>query len=83
MERLRNPGFSRVFLKHLFIMVVLTLALGFIGAKNILAGTGPIIQFDKETHDFGQVIQGEIPEHIFNFKNVGDEELVIKSITTS
>ncbi len=85
MERLANPGFSRVFLKHLFIMVmvVLTLSLGFIDTKNGLAGRGPIIQFDEETYDFGQVSQGEIPEHIFTFKNVGDEELVIKKITTS
>jgi len=83
MKNHENAKFSKIYMKHLLIMVVLTLTLGFIKAKSGLAGTGPIIQFDKETHDFGQVSQGEIPEHIFTFKNVGDEELVIRNITTS
>ena len=38
---------------------------------------GPDIRFDEYTYDFGEVEQGGKIEHIFKFKNVGNEELVI------
>ncbi|MBE9467107.1 MAG: DUF1573 domain-containing protein [Bacteroidetes bacterium] len=44
--------------------------------KNIL----PKIKFDKATHDFGVIIQGEKVSHSFTYKNVGGSDLLIRDI---
>ena len=41
---------------------------------------GPLIAWEKSTHDFGDVIQGEKVEHTFKFKNVGNQPLVITNV---
>ncbi len=38
---------------------------------------GPKIQFDTTTHDFGTVEQATKNDHVFKFKNIGDEDLEI------
>ena len=48
-----------------------------------LAYGGPSIKFERETHDFGHVVQGELMEYTFEFTNSGTEELVIKKIESS
>lgn len=37
----------------------------------------PVFQFDKETHNFGRVIEGEKVSYSFKFKNVGKSDLLI------
>lgn len=49
----------------------------------VLLYAQPSIEFNKETHDFGNVKQGDIIEHIFDFVNTGDEDLIINKIVTS
>lgn len=49
-------------------------------AKN---PNGPKFQFKEETHDFGKVPEGPFAEHIFEFKNVGKEPLVIQNCSAS
>jgi len=39
----------------------------------------PVIKFDKDEHDFGQLIQGERVSYAFRFTNDGDADLVIAS----
>jgi len=39
--------------------------------------------FETETHDFGLIIEGEKPEYLFKFKNVGNEPIVIKDVKPS
>lgn len=46
-------------------------------------GKGPIIQFEKEVHDFGNIKQGDPAEYEFVFKNIGDEPLVITNARSS
>ena len=41
---------------------------------------GPIISWDKNTYDFGDIIQGEKIEHTFKFTNTGSEPLVITNV---
>lgn len=41
------------------------------------------ITFEEEIHDFGTVERGEKLSHIFNFKNNGNENLLVKNITSS
>ena len=43
-----------------------------------LASSGPSIYFPEDSWDFGEITPDEFPTHIFKFKNMGDEVLIIK-----
>jgi hypothetical protein len=45
--------------------------------------SGPVITFNEEKHDFGDVIQGPQIECNFEFTNTGQSDLIIKNVTTS
>ena len=47
------------------------------------AYANPSIEFVSETQDFGQVTQGELLEHTFEFTNTGTEELIIERLEFS
>ncbi len=40
-------------------------------------GSGPVMVFNEEKHDFGKVTQGEKVSHSFMFRNSGGSDLVI------
>lgn len=40
-------------------------------------GPKPELSFEKSTHDFGQVKEGEVVTHHFKFTNTGEKPLVI------
>ncbi|WBA43627.1 DUF1573 domain-containing protein [Hymenobacter canadensis] len=44
---------------------------------------GPQIQFEEMKYDFGSAKQGEVVKHVFKFKNVGTQPLVISNIGVS
>ena len=46
-----------------------------------LAYASPVITFERETHNFGQVVHGELLEYSFDFTNTGTDELVIQRIS--
>jgi len=48
-----------------------------------LSEAQPVIEFEQEVHNFGEVMQGETVEHTFKFTNRGDEELVIEKVSPS
>ncbi len=48
-----------------------------------LAYAEPSIQFESQTHDFGEVQQGVQLEHTFEFENAGTEDLIIKQVAPS
>lgn len=50
------------------------------GAKN---PNGPKFEFKSETHDFGELPEGPVAEHKFEFKNVGTAPLIIQSASAS
>ncbi len=56
------------------------LALLFCSSFSNAQTTGPAITWDKNTHDFGDIIQGEKVEHTFKFTNTGTEPLVITNV---
>jgi len=39
----------------------------------------PVFTFDRESHDFGQIQQGDQPQTVFTFTNTGDAPLIITS----
>ena len=43
-----------------------------------LSSSGPSIYFPEDSWDFGEITPDEIPTHIFKFKNIGNEVLIIK-----
>lgn len=43
----------------------------------------PVIEFEKDFHDFGRVIEGEVVTYSFKFKNSGKADLMIADITSS
>jgi hypothetical protein len=42
--------------------------------------SGPVIQWDEKTYDFGEIEQGSTVEHTFKFTNVGTEPLIITNV---
>lgn len=44
---------------------------------------GPDFKFEKTTHDFGDIHQGDKVEHIFTFTNSGNEPLIISNVLTT
>ena len=48
-----------------------------------VAGTkvnGPVMSFEKKTHDFGDIFQGDKVEEAFKFTNTGNEPLIITDV---
>jgi len=43
----------------------------------------PVIQFDKNNHDFGEIQEGDVAETEFMFTNVGKSELIISDASGS
>ncbi len=43
----------------------------------------PVIQFDKTTHDYGNIMQGDNGECEFKFKNTGKEPLILTNVYSS
>lgn len=70
----------------ILILIVAVIALGGVLAfSNIQnkSGLQPRILVSEEEWDFGKVIQGEKPTHIFIVKNEGEGDLIVESIKVS
>ena len=67
----------------LFIFLAQSLPLHGITTAIALASSGPSIYFPEESWDFGEITPDELPTHIFKFKNIGDEVLIIKGTKIS
>ena len=39
----------------------------------------PVISFDANFHDFGEITEGAVAEHVFTFKNEGDGPLIVSN----
>ena len=65
-----------------FILIAQTLPM-YSTTTITMAGTGPSIYFPEDYWDFGEITPDEIPIHIFKFKNIGNEVLIIKETKVS
>jgi len=45
--------------------------------------TGPAITFEETSHEFGDIYQGDVVEHVFAFENTGTEPLIITNVQTT
>lgn len=67
--------------KYFFTIVMLGLGLqGFAQATSAAKLNGPVITFEKKTHEFGDIIQGDKVEETFKFSNTGNEPLIITNV---
>lgn len=42
--------------------------------------SGPVMTFAEESHDFGDIHQGDKVQYTFNFENTGNEPLIISNV---
>src|SRR5215213_10177802 len=68
--------------KYLFLAVILGFAAQVFGqeTKATSKKDGAVITFEKQTHDFGDMVQGDKVEHTFYFVNTGNEPLLITNV---
>lgn len=70
--------------KYLFIICVLAVALpSFAQDKKAAQKDGAVITWEKKTHDFGEIFQGDKVEHTYYFTNTGNEPLIITNVQVS
>lgn len=70
--------------KYLLLVCVLGLGLSvFAQDKKAEQKNGPVIFWEKKSHDFGNIVQGDKVEHTFYFTNAGNEPLIITNVHVS
>ncbi|GCC51521.1 DUF1573 domain-containing protein [Chryseotalea sanaruensis] len=69
--------------KLLMIVVLLVSASAVFGQAGVPKQSGPVMTWDKSTHDFGNIVQGDVVEHTFKFTNSGNEPLIITNVQVS
>lgn len=81
----KNRIFSSIIYIAFSLFLILAIQTLFLyGATAIaLASSGPSIYFSEDSWDFGEITPDELPTHIFEFKNLGDELLIIKGTKVS
>ncbi|TAN39898.1 MAG: DUF1573 domain-containing protein [Nitrospirae bacterium] len=62
------------------IWIVLALCLVFLPA---VLHAQPVVSFTELSYNFGTVGQAEKAEHLFEFVNKGDQELIIEKVSSS
>lgn len=51
--------------------------------KAVEQASGPVISFEEDRFDFGDIYQGDKVEHVFEFENTGNEPLIITNVQTT
>jgi hypothetical protein len=70
--------------KYLLLVCVLGLAFqSFAQEKKAVQKNGAVIAWEKKSHDFGSIVQGDKVEHTFYFSNTGNEPLIITNVQVS
>lgn len=67
--------------KYLFILMALVCVAPLYAQTSSAQKTdGAVITFEKKTHDFGDINQGDKVEETFHFTNTGTEPLIITNV---
>jgi hypothetical protein len=65
------------------LLAIAMLASFLIVPYGSVAVAGPVLSFDKETHDYGMVLSGDSVTYEFVVTNTGDETLIIQKLEPS
>jgi hypothetical protein len=66
--------------KSLWLIISLVSIIDLANAQTTVEKEGPIITFEKKSHDFGDITQGDKVEYVFAFENTGTEPLIITNV---
>lgn len=67
--------------KYLFVLAALFITLPSIAQEAAAnKANGAVITFEKKSHDFGDILQGDKVEETFKFTNTGTEPLIITNV---
>lgn len=66
--------------KYALFLAVFCLAVASVYAQDKPKEAGPVIKWEKSTHDFGEIHQGDKVEHTYAFTNTGNEPLIITNV---
>jgi len=70
-------------MKRFFILVLTMAAFVSAGILSAQEHGGPVIEVKEDKYDFGKVVEGTQAVHVFDFRNVGTEPLVIEKVQSS
>ena len=71
--------YSIIYIAFSLLFILMVQASPLFGTTTItLASSGPSIYFPENSWDFGEITPDELPIHIFKYKNIGDEVLIVK-----
>lgn len=63
----------------LLVAAILLVSAGY-AQEVVKKESGPVIQWEEKTFDFGEIEQGSTVEHTYKFTNVGNEPLIITNV---
>jgi hypothetical protein len=67
-------------MKRLMSLIILLTGCFYLSAQDAKVPPGAVISWEKSTHDFGDIFQGDKVEHTFRFTNTGNQNLVITNV---
>ncbi len=70
-------------MKKLTFLLITLFAVNFAFAQTADSNNGPDLSFKETTHDFGDITQGDVVEHVFAFENTGNEPLILSDVKTT
>lgn len=54
-----------------------------VASDTSASGKLGVIEFEESVFDFGKVKEGEVVEHVFKFKNVGEAPVILSQVSAS
>lgn len=67
-------------MKHILFFAICLASFAAYSQEIAKAAKGPVITWEKTTHDFGDIRQGDKVEHTYSFTNTGSEPLIITNV---
>lgn len=66
--------------RHIFILISFVSLLIFSQTKAVKHA---VLTFDEQSHDFGDITQGDVVKYTFKFKNTGSDTLRLSNVVTT
>lgn len=70
-------------MKRFLSLSVLVFFVGFLAQAQENTANDPVVTFEEDSKDFGDITQGDKVEHVFKFENTGKSPLVISNVAAT